>query len=294
MLKLGMSYPLPSQLIHDFAAGVQRLLVLEELDPFIEEQVRLMGIDLYRGVEEAGLARYRPGHKSIFPVGGELDPGVVRALHDAMKDAIQDPQHLAVLERFDMPVIYMNSEDYRASVARVIEDPTPPRLQFDPNHPLADARGACRHRIPVQVQAQDVVLHQARQHPAGAIAQGMFPVPQAAVYACIELRQWNIAVTLPVFAEKVIKTQVDQDPRIAAQVAGEVAAQLGDQRVTVGVGIHGAMQAHAALDVVRQLAPQRPLAVVPFQPPGDQALIRPGEVEMGEEIQCYSARYWAK
>jgi flagellar basal-body rod protein FlgC len=26
-------------------------------------------------------------------------------------------------------------------VARVIEDPSPPRLQFDPNHPLADARG---------------------------------------------------------------------------------------------------------------------------------------------------------
>jgi flagellar basal-body rod protein FlgC len=26
-------------------------------------------------------------------------------------------------------------------VARVIEDPTPPRLQFDPSHPLADARG---------------------------------------------------------------------------------------------------------------------------------------------------------
>ncbi|MBC7781958.1 MAG: flagellar basal body rod protein FlgC [Proteobacteria bacterium] len=26
-------------------------------------------------------------------------------------------------------------------VARVIDDPSPPRLQFDPNHPLADARG---------------------------------------------------------------------------------------------------------------------------------------------------------
>jgi len=26
-------------------------------------------------------------------------------------------------------------------VLRVIDDPAPPRLQFDPNHPLADARG---------------------------------------------------------------------------------------------------------------------------------------------------------
>ncbi len=78
VLHLGMSYPLPSHLVHEFAAGVQRLIVLEELDPFIEEQVRLMGIDVYRGVQQPNAAPYRAGHKSIFPIGGELDPGVVR------------------------------------------------------------------------------------------------------------------------------------------------------------------------------------------------------------------------
>ncbi|WP_369407904.1 tripartite tricarboxylate transporter substrate binding protein [Roseomonas rosulenta] len=51
-----------------------------------------------------------------------MDPGVVRVLHDAFKAALHDPAHLAVLERFDMPVIYMNSDDYRASVQRVIEE----------------------------------------------------------------------------------------------------------------------------------------------------------------------------
>lgn len=51
-----------------------------------------------------------------------IDPGIVRVLHDAFKAALHDPSHLAVLERFDMPVIYMNSDDYRASVARVIEE----------------------------------------------------------------------------------------------------------------------------------------------------------------------------
>ena len=51
-----------------------------------------------------------------------IDPGIVRVLHDGFKAALHDPAHLAVLERFDMPVIYMNSEDYRASVARVIEE----------------------------------------------------------------------------------------------------------------------------------------------------------------------------
>ncbi len=51
-----------------------------------------------------------------------MDPGIVRVLHDAFKAALHDPAHLAVLERFDMPVVYMNSDDYRSSVERTIEE----------------------------------------------------------------------------------------------------------------------------------------------------------------------------
>jgi len=43
-LKLGMVWPLPEQMIRDFASRVKRLVVIEELDPFIEEAIRLMGI----------------------------------------------------------------------------------------------------------------------------------------------------------------------------------------------------------------------------------------------------------
>jgi indolepyruvate ferredoxin oxidoreductase, alpha subunit len=43
-LKLGMVYPLPHALIREFAASVDKLIVVEELDPFIEEQVKAMGI----------------------------------------------------------------------------------------------------------------------------------------------------------------------------------------------------------------------------------------------------------
>ncbi|MEZ4485358.1 MAG: hypothetical protein R2864_12480 [Syntrophotaleaceae bacterium] len=46
ILKLGMVYPLPKQLIRDFAANYETLYVIEELDPFIEEQVRAMGIEV--------------------------------------------------------------------------------------------------------------------------------------------------------------------------------------------------------------------------------------------------------
>jgi len=51
-------------LIRDFAASVERIIVIEELDPFIEEAVRLLGIPVEG--------------KSIFPLVGEFDPRVVR------------------------------------------------------------------------------------------------------------------------------------------------------------------------------------------------------------------------
>ncbi len=74
-LKLGLVYPLPRRMIADFAARVERLIVLEELDPFIEEQVRLMGIEMY---QPDGM-NYYPNTKTIFPLIGELDPASVRA-----------------------------------------------------------------------------------------------------------------------------------------------------------------------------------------------------------------------
>jgi indolepyruvate ferredoxin oxidoreductase alpha subunit len=64
ILRLGMTWPLPEKRIREFAQSVERLIVIEELDPFIEEAVRLMGI----AVEG----------KSIFPITGEFDPRIVR------------------------------------------------------------------------------------------------------------------------------------------------------------------------------------------------------------------------
>ena len=44
ILKLGWTNPLPRALVADFAKSVERLVVVEELDPFLEEQVKAMGI----------------------------------------------------------------------------------------------------------------------------------------------------------------------------------------------------------------------------------------------------------
>ncbi len=63
-LKLGLTFPLPRRLIQNFAARVERLIVIEELDPCLEEEIRLMGISCEG--------------KSIFPLCGEFSPQVVR------------------------------------------------------------------------------------------------------------------------------------------------------------------------------------------------------------------------
>ncbi len=63
-LKLGLTYPLPRKLIAEFRSQVEKLYVVEELDPFLEESIRLMGIEV-------------DGGKDLLPLCGEFDPGLV-------------------------------------------------------------------------------------------------------------------------------------------------------------------------------------------------------------------------
>lgn len=53
-LKLGLTNPLPMDLIRDFASKVEKLYIIEELDPFMEEQIKAAGIDCV-GKELTGL-----------------------------------------------------------------------------------------------------------------------------------------------------------------------------------------------------------------------------------------------
>ena len=51
-----------------------------------------------------------------------LDPAVVQVLHDAFRAALEDPAHLAVLERYDMSVAYLDSADYAEAARRQYEE----------------------------------------------------------------------------------------------------------------------------------------------------------------------------
>ena len=70
-LKLGMVYPLPRKMIEWFCDGVDTIYIVEELEPFIEEQLRILGVKNCYGVMKLIGKAEVPG---MF----ELTPDLVR------------------------------------------------------------------------------------------------------------------------------------------------------------------------------------------------------------------------
>ena len=64
VLKLGLTFPLPEKLIKKFSSSVDKLVVVEELDPFLEEQIKAMGITVHLG-------------KNVLPLWGEFSQRLV-------------------------------------------------------------------------------------------------------------------------------------------------------------------------------------------------------------------------
>ena len=63
-LKIGMSYPLPDEMIREFAAKVEKLYIIEENDPYLETAIKAMGIKCVG--------------KEIIPICEELNPDIIR------------------------------------------------------------------------------------------------------------------------------------------------------------------------------------------------------------------------
>lgn len=79
ILKLGMINPLPEKLIKDFAQKVDKIIVLEELDPIIENHCKQLGIKV------AG--------KDTFPICGEFSQNLVRKCL-----GMKEPEHITIEE----------------------------------------------------------------------------------------------------------------------------------------------------------------------------------------------------
>lgn len=71
-LKLGAVYPLPEKLIKSFAAKCDKVFVIEELDPFIEEHCRGIGVDVIGKEAFTLLGEYTPSmiKKAVLGVDG--------------------------------------------------------------------------------------------------------------------------------------------------------------------------------------------------------------------------------
>ena len=64
VLKLGMVHPLPELLIREFCSRVHKVLIVEELDPFLELRIKSLGIPV--------------DGKKYFPMTGELNPDLIK------------------------------------------------------------------------------------------------------------------------------------------------------------------------------------------------------------------------
>jgi len=73
VLKLGMSYPFPTDAVTSFASEVDEILVIEELEPFVEDQTRV-------ALQKAALSiKVHGKNEGLVPIEGELNPSIVSA-----------------------------------------------------------------------------------------------------------------------------------------------------------------------------------------------------------------------
>jgi indolepyruvate ferredoxin oxidoreductase alpha subunit len=83
-LKLGMVWPLPRKLIKEFFKRVKKVIVVEELDPFLETEIRAMGYKVWHG-------------KDLVPAIGELTPTIIeKSLANAFNGKSSRPQRSPV------------------------------------------------------------------------------------------------------------------------------------------------------------------------------------------------------
>ncbi|MBP5292016.1 MAG: indolepyruvate ferredoxin oxidoreductase subunit alpha [Lachnospiraceae bacterium] len=86
-LKLGFTNPLPAKMIKSFCEGLDKVYIIEENDPYIEEFVRQLGV----GCEIVG--------KDVFPPYGEMTPDVIRACAFGEKKQVFAPDASKIIAR---------------------------------------------------------------------------------------------------------------------------------------------------------------------------------------------------
>lgn len=75
-LKIGFSFPIPKDMIRDFSKKVDKLYVIEELEPYLETEIKAMGIEVVG--------------RELLPTCGELNPDIIaEALKNEKREKVQ-------------------------------------------------------------------------------------------------------------------------------------------------------------------------------------------------------------
>lgn len=109
ILKLGMTHPLPEKMIGEFLKKHEKIIVVEELEPYLEMQVKAMAKDY---APDVGV--YGKMHEQCFPREGELSTRLVTV-------------GLAKITGRELPIDFRKIDEKYAEVARDLPS-RPPTL----------------------------------------------------------------------------------------------------------------------------------------------------------------------
>ena len=95
VLRLGFSYPLPNTLIKDFVSRCEKILIVEELEPFLEEGVKVLAQEMGSTITIKGKG------EDLLPQMYEFDPVMVQRAVSNFFGIDYSPR--AVVETSDLP-----------------------------------------------------------------------------------------------------------------------------------------------------------------------------------------------
>ncbi|MDO5309251.1 MAG: indolepyruvate ferredoxin oxidoreductase subunit alpha [Planctomycetia bacterium] len=102
ILKIGWAYPFPDKLFLDFAKSVDQVLVIEELEDFMEQRLKSLGV--------ATIGK-RLGSAKLIPEYGPLDVDVLRVARAQLE---ADPEYGKLLEHSQGDIVAANASTLEA------------------------------------------------------------------------------------------------------------------------------------------------------------------------------------
>ena len=74
LLKLGTTWPIPSELVTRYLAKTEKVLIVEEVLPFLEDHVKILAAEM---ADRIGKTRFFGKNDGTIPMVGELNPDLV-------------------------------------------------------------------------------------------------------------------------------------------------------------------------------------------------------------------------